>query len=100
MYLQQYTCDHSGLGAEAVDEIEQFDAVYAFNQGGVSDDAFDLVGLQVAYEVPAHVIRHLRNFGQHFLYAAFAEYALPCIVGSAELLDGMKFADSHQCHAL
>lgn len=66
----------------------------------MSDDAFRFVGLQVSDEVPFDVLRHLRNLGKEFLHAAFAEDALPGIVGASQALDGMEFADGDQCDVL
>ena len=54
----------------------------------------------MTYEMPAHIVRHLRYLDRELLHAALAEYALSGVVSLTERLDGMKFRHSTQLHAL
>ena len=70
------------------------------NHGHVWGYVLHLVGLQMTDEMPLHVARHLGDFALEFLHMALAKYALSCVICLAKCLNGMKLADSHECHAI
>lgn len=75
MGLDEHAAYDAGAQRLAVDEPEQALAVDALDEAYASrtDECADLVGLQVADEVPLDILRQVRGLVEQLLHAAFAK---------------------------
>ena len=81
-----------------VDRFQQMEGVHRLDQGDVREDELELVGLEVADEVPLDVGGHLGHLGRQFLRPVLAEDTLPGVVGLHQAGDRVEFGNCHQFH--
>ena len=72
--------------------------VHGLHQGGVRKNEFELVGLEMADEMPLDVGGHLRDLGRQLLRTVFSKDALSCIVSLHQALHRMEFGNSNELH--
>ena len=90
----------AALGRLALDRLGQPRAVDRMDQRDERGDVFDLVGLQVADQVPLDVLGQGFVFFAQFLRAALAENAVAGVVGRADRLRRVGFRHGDQLHPL
>ena len=82
-----------GLAVYLLKQTDGIDALY--QRRTQPQQLFYLVGLQVADEMPAVILRaEFGHFGRQLLHAALAEKPLTCLMGLAQGLDGMELGNS------
>ena len=97
--FQQHIDDTPVALCLLVDFAQELHRVYSMYQANIRGDILHLVGLQMADEVPLHILRHLLHFLLQFLHVTLAEDALTGIVGLAQHLHRMELADCYESDA-
>ena len=100
MELQQHGNDLAVLTPPLVDRLQQMQRIHALHERHERQHQLQLVGLEMADEMPLHVGGHLRHLGGQFLGAVLAKDALAGVVGLHERPDGMEFGNCHKAHGL
>ena len=100
MHLQQDTHLALDLLRLAVDGLQQAEAIDRMDEVHKRYNLLDLVGLQMADEMPADVFGQGFVLRQQLLYAALAKIAFPCLVGLDDGLVGVELADANHGHTL
>ena len=80
--------------------FKEVEGVYGLDKVNVRKDHLELVGLEVAYEVPLNVLWHLGHLGGQFLGAVFTKDALTGIIGFHEPFYRMELGHGHKLHPL
>ena len=96
--FQKYVNDSSIVSPPLVDGFQQMEGVHRLDEGDVREDEFELVGLEMADEMPLDVGGHLRNLGRQFLGTVLAEDALAGFIGLHQPGDRVEFGNCHQFH--
>ena len=96
--LDEHAAHYADAQRLAVDEPEQAFAVDALDEAYASrsDECADLVGLQVAYEVPLDILWQSCGLVEELLHAAFAKNALVGVVSLGNSLGGVEFRYRHK----
>ena len=81
-----------------VDGLQQMERIHRLDQGDVRKDQLELVGLEMADEVPFDILRHLGDFLRQFLRPVLAEDTLAGPVGLHQAGDRVEFGNCHQFH--
>ena len=81
-----------------VNRFQQMERVHRLDQGDVREHEFELVGLEMADEVPLDVGGHLGHFLRQFLRTVLAEDTLPGIISLHQAGDRVEFGNCHQFH--
>ena len=98
MKLQQDIDGFSILPPPLVDRFQQMERVHRLDEGNVRKDQFELVGLEVADEVPLDVGGHLGHFLGQFLRTVLTEDTLPGVIRFHQARDRVEFGNCHQFH--
>ena len=103
MELQQYVHGLLRRLSPAVHRLQQVEAVYRLDQGGVGEHHLELVGLQVAYEMPFQppgkvgmLLLQCEDLFLEFLRAALSEAQLPGPCSFNDGFEGVEFGNCHQ----
>ena len=78
------------------DGLQQMQGIYGLHQGNIGQYQLELIGLQMADEMPLHVCGHLRDLGGKLLRSAFRKHPLPGVIRLHQAFHGMKFGNCHQ----
>ena len=78
--------------------FQQMEGVHRLDEGDVRENELELVGLEMADEMPLDIGRHLRHLGRQFLGTVLAEDTLAGFVGLHQPGDRVEFGNCHQFH--
>ena len=96
MELKQHI-DHTGVDrSPVVDQIQKVTGIHGLHQRGVRKDQLQLIGLEMADEMPFDVLRQLESLLGELLRTVLTETALSGLVGCQYVLERMEFGNCHQ----
>ena len=72
--------------------------IHRLNQGNIRQHQLELIGLEMADEMPLHIGRHFPDFCRKFLRAALGKDALAGLVGFHQAFYGVEFGNCHQLY--
>ena len=98
MHLQQAVHHPAGGPGGAVYRLQQMERIHRLDERRVGNHVLDLVGLQMAYEVPLDVGWERLGLGLQLQGTVLAETALPGLVGGHDVLHRLKLGNRHQRH--
>ena len=96
MYLQQ---NADGLGVflpPGIDGLEKMQRIYGFHQRSIRKHQFELIGLQMTYEVPFDVERKLHGLGSELLRTVLPEGPLALPISLQNGFERVEFGNCHQ----
>ena len=79
-----------------VNRFQKMQAVDRLDQGDIRKDKFQLIGLEMADEMPLDIGGKQGNLCGQFLRAAFGENTVSGIIRLADTIYGVKFGNCHQ----
>lgn len=85
---------------QLIDFHQQRFTVNTMDHRHIGGDVFDLVGLQVADEVPLDILGQHLVFGLHFLGLVLAEQSLALVIQHLDILHRFGFGDGNQSGAV
>ena len=85
-------------GAPGIDGFQQVQGVYRLDQLYIRKHQFEFVRLEVTYEMPLDIGRHLRGLGGQLLRAVLSKDTLTGVVGLHEPFHRVEFGYSDKRH--
>ena len=96
--FQEDVDDPTVLSPPLVDGFQQVEGIDGLDESDVREDELELVGLEMADDMPLDIRRHLRDLGGEFLGTALGKDPLAGIVSLHQAFDRMEFGNCHQFH--
>ena len=96
MYFKKYIYGFGILLSPGIHGFKEMQGIDGFNQRSIRKDEFQLVGLQVTYEMLFYVRRQLQSLGCKLLRTVLAEGPLPLAISLKYGFERMEFGNCHQ----